>query len=211
MKRSAWRSISWNAYPEDSTMVNQSATGMVNATPEGGPINEGTPATEPGSGQVRVTPEAGPLGEQADAVLRPPTWQEHMKGPIIGLDDRPAAADPQAAQAAAPPPAAPTAPPPAAQVPPPHAAAQVPPPPYTPPASSRTAEDDEELKKWPPYSGKPVSDVQDAWKYAAPVVSQAEKLAISALDLAGTGLTKLAGFLEQRRQDRTDRGGTRKS
>jgi hypothetical protein len=90
-----------------------------------------------------------------------------------------------------------------AQTPPPPAANRTPPPPYTPPTGSgRTAEDDEELKKWPPYSGKPVSDVNDAWRYAAPVVSQAEKLAISALGLAGNGLTKLAGFLEQRRQDR---------
>jgi hypothetical protein len=63
------------------------------------------------------------------------------------------------------------------------------------------------LKKWPPYTGKPVSEANDAWRYAAPVVSQAEKLAISALGLAGTGLTKLAGFLEQRRQDRGSNGG----
>lgn len=174
--------------------------GMVNATPEGGPVNEGTPASEPGSGQVRLTPEAGPLGEQSDAELRPPTWQEHMKGPIIGLDDRPAAAT-----------APPSSPSPATQVPPPPAAAQVPPPPYAPPAGSRTTEDDDELKKWPPYTGKPVSDVQDAMKYAAPVVSQAEKLAISALGLAGTGLTKLAGFLEQRRQDRSDSGDQNKA
>ena len=190
-------------------MTNQpTSTGMVNATPEGGPVNEGTPATEPGSGQVRLTPEAGPLGEQSDSVLRPPTWQEHMKGPIIGLDDRPAATG---TTSAPPPPAAsatsPTPPPPAAQIPPPHAAgAPVPPPPYASPAGSRSAEDDDELKKWPPYSGKPVSDVQDAWRYAAPVVSQAEKLAISALGLAGSGLTKLAGFLEQRRQGRPDNG-----
>ena len=164
--------------------------GVVNATPEAGPVNEGTPATEPGAGQVRLTPEGGPLGGQPDTVLHPPTWQEHMKGPILGLDDRNAAAGNRTESMAA-------------QAPPPPAADRTPPPPYAPPAgSSRTAEDDEELKKWPPHSGKPVSDVQDAWRYAAPVVSQAEKLAISALDLAGTGLTKLAGFLEQRRQDR---------
>lgn len=108
-----------------------------------------------------------------------------MKGPIIGLDDRKAAASKPAEAGAA----------------------QIPPPPYAPPAGSgRTAEDDEELKKWPPYTGKPVSDVQDAWRYAAPVVSQAEKLTISALGLAGTGLTKLAGFLEQRRRDRDSSG-----
>jgi hypothetical protein len=174
-------------------------TGLVNATPEGGPVNEGTPAMEPGAGQVRLTPEAGPLGEQADEVLRPPTWQEHMKGPIIGLDDRPAAAstpaEPIAAQALPPPAAQPT-----------------PPPPYSPPADSgRTAEDDEELRKWPPYTGKPVSDVNEALRYAAPIVSQAEKLAISALGLAGTGLTKLAGFLEQRRLERTAGEGKNQS
>ncbi len=168
--------------------------GVVNATPEGGPMNEGTPATEPGAGQVRLTPEAGPLDQQADTELRPPTWQEHMKGPILGLDDRPAAASNPTESATA-------------QTPPPPAANRTPPPPYSPPAGGgRTAEDDEELKKWPPYTGKPVSDVSDAWRYAAPVVSQAEKLAISALGLAGTGLTKLAGFLEQRRQDRTSSG-----
>jgi len=172
-------------------MADQSpATGVVNATPEGGPVNEGTPATEPGAGQVRLTPEGGPLGEQPDTVLHPPTWQEHMKGPIIGLDGREAAGGNPAESLTA-------------QTPPPPAAGRIPPPPYAPPAgSSRTAEDDEELKKWPLYTGKPVSEVQDAWRYAAPVVSQAEKLAISALGLAGTGLTRLAGFLEQRRQDR---------
>ena len=165
-------------------------TGAVNATPEGGPIDEGTPATEPGAGQVRLTPEAGPLGEQSAGELRPPTWQEHMKGPILGLDDRPASPGKPAESVTA-------------QTPPPPAATQTPPPPYSPPAGSgRTAEDDEELKKWPPYTGKPVSDVNEAWRYAAPVVSQAEKLAISALGLAGNGLTKLAGFLEQRREDR---------
>ncbi len=170
------------------------STGMVNVTPEGGPVNEGTPANEPGSGQVRLTPEAGPLGEQADGELRPPTWQEHMKGPILGLDDRPAAASKPAE-------------PMSAQTPPPPAE-RTPPPPFAPPAGSgRTAEDDEELKKWPPYTGKPVSEVQDAWRYAAPVVSQAEKLTISALGLAGNGLTKLAGFLEQRRMKRTSDDG----
>ena len=170
------------------------ATGVVNATPEGGPVHAGLPATAPGAGQVRLTPEAGPLGGPPDTVLHPPTWQEHMKGPIIGLDDRPAAASKPAEAVAA-------------QAPPPPAADRTPPPPYAPPAGSgRTDEDDEELKKWPPYTGKPVSDVQDAWRYAAPVVSQAEKLTISALGLAGTSLTKLAGFLEQRRRDRAPGG-----
>lgn len=166
-------------------------TGAVNATPEGGPVQEGTPATAPGAGQVRLTPEGGPLSEQPDTVLHPPTWQEHMKGPILGLDDRETAASKPVESSAA-------------QTPPPPAADRTPPPPYAPLAGSgRTAEDDEELKKWPPYTGKPVSDVQDAWRYAAPVVSQAEKLTISALGLAGSGLTKLAGFLEQRRLGRS--------
>lgn len=158
-------------------MVNQPPpAGVVNATPEGGPISEGTPATEPGTGQVRLTPEAGPLPEPADAVLQPPSWHEHMKGPIIGLDDRPAAASAPAEPVAAP---------------------------IPPPYGGRTPEDDAELKKWPPYTGKPVSDVEGAWRYAAPVVSQAEKLAIGAVGLTGKGLTKLAGFLEQRRLERT--------
>lgn len=171
--------------------------GVVNATPEGGPVNEGAPATEPGAGQVRLTPEAGPLADSADAVLQPPTWQEHMKGPIPGLDDRQSSSASGAAQSV------PTSQPaePATTV--------TPPPPYSPPTGGRTAEDDEELKKWPPYTGKPVSDVQDAWRYAAPVVSQAEKLAISALNLTGSGLTKLAGFLEQRRADRSSSRDTR--
>ena len=163
-------------------MANQHApAGMVNITPEGGPVNEGPPPADPGAGQVRLTPEGGPLGDAADAVLQPPTWQEHMKGPIIGMDDRPAANQPQA-----------------------HASTSTPPPPYSPPAETDAAREDEtELKKWPPHTGKPVSDTQDAWKYAAPVVSQAEKLAIAAIGLAGTGLTKLAGYLEQRRTERT--------
>jgi hypothetical protein len=143
--------------------------GQVTATPEGGPIDQGPPTPAPGFGQVQITPEAGPL--------TPPTMEEHMQGPILGLDDRPAASG-QAAPAAA--------------------AHQEPAP------STRTQEDDRELRKWPPYSGKPVSEVHwdDARRFAAPVVSQAEKLAIRAIDLSATGLSKLARYLETRRAER---------
>jgi hypothetical protein len=72
----------------------------------------------------------------------------------------------------------------------------------TPPASTRTAADDKELSKWPPYRGKPVTDISVALRYAAPVAAQAEKLAIRALDLSGRGLTNLAHFLQERRQER---------
>ena len=61
--------------------------GQVSATPEGGPVAEGVPGREPGSGQVRSTPEAAPLSEGEE--LTPPTWQEHMRGPILGSDGRP--------------------------------------------------------------------------------------------------------------------------
>ena len=67
---------------------------------------------------------------------------------------------------------------------------------------TRTAADEKELSKWPPYRGKPVSDVGDALKYAAPIAAQAEKLAIRALNLSGRGLTRLAHFLDDRRQER---------
>src|SRR5215210_4399221 len=79
--------------------------GQVSATPEGGPINEGVPAQEPGLGQVQSTPEAAPLSEGEE--LRPPTWQEHMRGPILGTDGLPPgqeqgqAAAPSASQPAA--------------------------------------------------------------------------------------------------------------
>jgi hypothetical protein len=42
----------------------------------------------------------------------------------------------------------------------------------------------------------------DALRYAAPVVSQAEKLTIKAIDLSGRGLSRLARYLEARRQER---------
>ncbi|MFT4039679.1 MAG: hypothetical protein QM692_15975 [Thermomicrobiales bacterium] len=167
--------------------------GVVNATPEAGPVHAGEPAATPGAGQVRLTPEAGPLAEPAGETLTPPTWQEHMKGPVLGLDDQPAAAA-QAAQGASISDAA-------------AAASQA----GTFTGGERTPEDDAELKKWPPHIGKPVSDVNDAWRYAAPIVSQAEKLAIGALGLTGQGLTKLAGFLEQRRADRASNGDERQS
>lgn len=164
-------------------------TGQVTATPEGGPIDEGVPASAPGAGHVQITPEAGPL--------IPPTMHDHMQGPILGLDDRPATPSPPAPPS---PPAAgreePSMPPFAGA----DRAAEA-----APLISTRTKEDDEELRKWPPYSGKPVSEVHwDALRYAAPLVSQAEKLAIQAIDLSGRGLTRLAHFLEERRKERAD-------
>jgi hypothetical protein len=167
-------------------------TGQVSSTPEGGPIDAGTPVSAPGAGQVRSTPEAAPLG---DDVLTPPTWQEHMDGPILGMDDVPPAPAPPAAgretagtreSAAA------------------HSTdwKGVP---TTSVASPSARAADEELRKWPPYSGKPVSAAGwDALRYAAPVVSQAEKIAIKAIGLSGRGLSKLAQYLEARRVERQD-------
>ncbi len=43
------------------------------------------------------------------------------------------------------------------------------------------------------------------FRYAAPVVAQAEKLTIKAIDLAGRGLSRLARYLETRRQERDAR------
>ena len=174
-----------------------SAGGVVNATPEAGPVHEGTPAATPGAGQVRLTPEAGPLAEAAGDTLTPPTWQEHMQGPVLGLDDQPAVAAAPAAQAATGASVSDAA----------AAAAQA----STFIGGERSPEDDAELKKWPPHTGKPVSDVNDAWRYAAPIVSQAEKLAISAIRLTGKGLTGLAGMLEQRRADRSGEGANHQS
>src|SRR5215217_7794935 len=61
--------------------------GQVSATPEGGPIAEGVPGHEPGLGQVQSTPEAVPLSGNEEPT--PPTWQEHMRGPILGTDGLP--------------------------------------------------------------------------------------------------------------------------
>ena len=61
----------------------------------------------------------------------------------------------------------------------------------------------EEPSTRPSYTGKPVSEVQwDALRYAAPVVAQAEKLTIKAIDLSGRGLSRFARYLETRRQER---------
>jgi hypothetical protein len=164
-------------------------SGQVAATPEGGPIDEGVPASAPGAGQVQVTPEAGPL--------TPPTLRDHMQGPILGLDDQPTASATTSNER------------------------QVPAMPPSPGSTgeglgvredtpTRTRQDDDELRKWPPYSGKPVSEVHwDALRYAAPVVSQAEKLAIRAIDVSGRGLSRLARYLETRRAER-DAAETRK-
>jgi len=169
-------------------------TGQVSVTPEAGPIDEGVPAATPGAGQVQATPEGGPLGDGEG--LTPPTLRDHLQGPILGLDDAPPPAQPNAAT---------TSPTTAAP-----AAAREEPDDFgegsttfsTPPPVTRTAEDEQELKKWPPYSGKPVSDVQQALRYAAPVAAQAEKLAIGALDLSARGLSRLARFLAERREQR---------
>jgi hypothetical protein len=155
--------------------------GQVSATPEGGPIDEGVPGQEPGLGQVRSTPEAAPLSE--DEELTPPTWQEHMRGPILGSDGLPVeqAQGPEAAPAATREEVAATS-----------------------AAFAAAPQGDEARRKWPPYTGKPVSDLnRDAvLRFAAPIVSQAEKLAIKAIDLAGHGLSDLARYLETRRQER---------
>ena len=173
--------------------------GQVSATPEGGPIAGGVPAQEPGAGQVRSTPEAAPLPESEELV--PPTWQEHMRGPILGTDGLPHGQGQGETQAAASPPE-----PAAAReeggdaqmsaTPGQEASDQI-------STSTRSPQDDEELRKWPPHVGKPVSEVRwDALRYAAPVVAQAEKLIIKAIDLSGRGLSKLAQYLEARRQER---------
>ena len=166
-------------------------TGQVSSTPEAGPVDAGTPVSGAGEGQVRSTPEAVPLGD--DGELVPPTWQEHIDGPILGMDDAssaPPAAGREAARAGD-----------AASgqstdwkgVPTMSADA----------ASSRS--DDEDPRKRPPYIGKPVSAAGwDALRYAAPVVSQAEKLAIKAIGLSGRGLSKLAQYLEARREERQE-------
>jgi len=160
--------------------------GQVSATPEGGPIGQGVPADEPGAGLVQSTPEAAPLSESEE--LRPPTWQEHMRGPILGTDGLPL--DQEQDQAAA------------SSAPQPAAARQEDA--ETSGTSTAAPQDGEELRKWPPYSGKPVSEVRwdAALRYAAPVVAQAEKLIIKTIDLSGKGLSRLAGYLETRRQER---------
>jgi hypothetical protein len=147
-------------------------SGYVSSTPEGGPIDAGVPAQEPGAGQVRSTPEAAPLGE--DETLAPPSWREHMDGPVLGRSDAPS----------------------------PAAAREETPAKDREPTRARAVDD--ELRKWPPYSGKPVSEVpwRAVGRYTAPVVSQAAKLSIQAIDLSGRGLSKLARYLETRRLER---------
>ena len=159
---------------------------QVSATPEGGPIAQGVPGQEPGLGQVRSTPEAAPLSGSAD--LTPPTWQEHMRGPILGTDGLPFDQEqaPASTSSAAEPAAAREE----------DVASGA--------ASASAPESAEELRKWPLYTGKPVSEVRwdELRRYTAPIVTQAEKLAIKAIDLSGRGLTRLAGYLEDRRQER---------
>lgn len=172
----------------DSTTTDQ-----VRNTPEAGPIDQGAPDSEPGAGQVLATPEGGP--DQGKAPV-PPTWHEHMQGPILGLDDRP-----QPVEVPATPVPAPAATPEAtvaSSASQPEAATE----PERSPDETRPASDEKVQGKWPPYRGKPVSDVSDALKYAAPIAAQAEKLVIGALNLSGRGLTRLAHVLEDRRQER---------
>jgi hypothetical protein len=174
--------------------------GQVSATPEGGPLAEGVPTHEPGAGQVYSTPEAAPLTESEELV--PPTWREHMRGPILGPDGLPHGHGEGATHAAAPPPepAAAREEAGAAQGIDSLAGQGVS---QQSSASARSPQDDEELRKWPPYVGKPVSEVRwDVVRYAAPVVAQAEKLMIKAIDLSGRELSKLAQYLESRRQER---------
>ena len=161
--------------------------GQVSATPEGGPIAEGVPGQEPGLGQVQSTPEAAPLSESED--LTPPTWREHMRGPILDTDGLPLGQDQGQA------PTSPAAEPAAAREEDAEASE----------TASASPQSDDELRKWPPYTGKPVSEVRwDALRYAAPVVAQAEKLTIKAIDLSGRGLSRLARYLEERRQERDE-------
>src|SRR5690606_15026801 len=117
--------------------------------------------------QVLATPEGGPADSDAPV---PPTWHEHMQGPILGLDDRPRPGAPPANAAASASPPAAEAPSPDQQAAPesPAAAAPIP-----FPGEARTADDEKELSKWPAYRGKPVSDVGEALKYAAPIAAQA--------------------------------------
>ena len=151
--------------------------GEVTSTPEGGPVGEGAPAAAPGAGQVQSTPEAAPAGEPEP--MTPPTWRDQMRGPILGLDGEPARAGQALSAEAAPPPT------------------------RTPEPAPRE-EPEPGLKKWPPYTGKPVSEVrwQEAARYAAPLAAQAEKLAIQTIDLSARGLSRLARYLEARRQQR---------
>ena len=159
--------------------------GQVSATPEGGPIDEGVPAHEPGLGLVQSTPEAAPLSESEE--LKPPTWQEHMRGPILGTDGLPLGQE--QGQAATPFAAEPAA----------AREEDV----ETSGGTTVASAGGQELRKWPPYTGKPVSEVQwDALRYAAPVVAQAEKLTIKAIDMSVRGLSRLARYLETRRQER---------
>lgn len=170
-------------------------SGQVSSTPEGGPAAEGVPASEPGAGQVQTTPEAAPLAE--DEELIPPTWREHMDGPILGMDDAPSAPPPAASPAAA------REEPAATESRTSRSSTDQAPMSGMDTASGRAGSADDELRKWPPYSGMPVSEVRwDALRYAAPVVAQAEKLSIKAIDLTGRGLSRLARFLETRRRER---------
>jgi len=164
----------------NSESSDQPQSGQVYLTPEGGPIDLGAPASVPGSGQVQATPEAGPLSD--DQALSPPSWRENMRGPILGLDDVPAAGVEGSKGRGA-------------EETLPSGGGRV-------AEASSSSGEDRELRKWPPYTGKPVTDVAEAMRYVAPIASQAEKLAIQAIDLSARGLAGLARYLEARRQER---------
>jgi hypothetical protein len=155
-------------------------SGSVRLTPEGGPVDAGAPAAAPGAGQVQATPEAAPLAD--DQLLTPPTLREHMRGPIPGLDDAPPAEQGR-----------PSAPPAAAAM-------------DLGGSPSPDHEVSEELRKWPPHTGKPVSetDWRSIGRYAAPIAAQAEQLAIKGIDLSARGLSRLARYLESRREQRNE-------
>lgn len=169
----------------NSETPEQPQSGQVYLTPEAGPIDLGAPSSAPGAGQIQATPEAGPLGD--DQTLSPPTWRENMKGPILGLDDVQA------------PPRGPASTggddrPEATVVAAKRVSVTV-----EQPADQR---DEPRGRQWPSYTGKPVTDVSEALRYVAPIASQAEKLAIQAIDLSARGLAGLARYLEARREER---------
>jgi hypothetical protein len=161
----------------DERNLSTPRSGEVTSTPEGGPVGEGAPASVPGAGQVQSTPEAAPLGEPES--MSPPTWRDQMRGPILGLEGEP----PRAGQTPSAEPA---------------------PTPTRTPEPAGKEKPSPGLKKWPPYTGKPVSEVrwQEAARYAAPIAIQVEKVAIQTIDLSARGLSRLARYLEARRQRR---------
>jgi hypothetical protein len=131
-----------------------------------------------------MTPEAGPLSETGG--VQPPTWREQMRGPIPGLDNTSSGTTAQAG-------AAPSSGTDAGRA---------------TTSTAREAMSGSEGRQAPKYIGKPVSEVPwgEALKVARPVLSLAERMLITTIDLTGQGLTSLAQFLERQRQERERRG-----